>query len=268
MNLRLSLVTFFLFYYLIITSIITSFNSAYASYFPLRENYQEAATISHQTLSKDISNYLIIDVRSSYEYSVLHINDAINIPISNLGFIPTLNKLTAKDKRDIVFYCNGITCEKSYLANLTAKKFGIKNVYTFDLGLLEWAKLYPEKSVFFNTSPLDTKQLISLEKFQQHMISPQKFVSKINSESLVIDIREPFQRKDIILTQSAVSIPLHKFHHNIPRLKKASQSSILIFDAVGKQVYWLQYLLEKHGITDYYFMQGGVKNYLATKAAQ
>jgi rhodanese-related sulfurtransferase len=257
--LRLSLVTFALLYCL-----VAIVNSAYASYFPLRANYKEVATISHQNLSKDIDNFLIVDVRSSYEFSVLHIDNAINIPISNLGFIPALKKLRAKDKRDIVFYCNGITCEKSYLANLTAKKFGLENVYTFDLGVLEWAKLYPEKSMFFNVSLLKKEQLISLEKFQQHMISPESFVSKINGKSLVIDIREPFQRDDIILSNSAVSMPLHKFHHSIPRLKQVTQSSILIFDAVGKQVYWLQYLLEKHGIKDYYFMQGGVKNYLAT----
>lgn len=257
MSLRLLLVTFVLFCCLVVTS-------SHAAYFPLRESYAEVTTISHQTLATNKDKFLIVDVRSPYEFSVLHINDAINVPISNLGFIPTLKNLKASDKRDIVFYCNGITCEKSYIANLTAKKFGLQNTYTFDLGVLEWAKLYPEKSTFFNVSPLDTTQLVSPEKFQQHMISPKSFVNKINSESLVIDIREPFQRDKVILTKSAVSMPLHKFHHNIPRLKKATQSNILIFDAVGQQVYWLQYLLEKHDIKNYYFMKGGVKNYLAT----
>jgi len=244
---------------------MTVISPAQGAYFPLRDNYKEVATISHKALATNKDKFLVVDVRSSYEFSILHINDAINIPISNLGFIPTLKKLRKNDKRNIVFYCNGITCEKSYLANLTAQKFGIKNVYTFDLGVLEWAKLYPEKSAFFNTAPLKIEQLISPEEFQRHMLSPQSFVDKINDESLVIDIRDPFQRDIVILSKHAVSMPLQKFHHNIPRLKKATQSSILIFDAVGTQVYWLQYLLEKHGIKDYYFMQGGVKNYLATK---
>lgn len=37
---------------------------------------------------------------------------------------------------------------------------------------------------------------------------------------------------------------------------------LLIYDAVGKQVRWLQYLLEKNNVTGYYFMKGGIKSYL------
>jgi rhodanese-related sulfurtransferase len=230
--------------------------------FPLRDVYKNVSTITHQELANKINESLIIDVRSNYEFNVLHINSAINVPITNLGFIPTLNKIRASDERDIIFYCNGITCKKSYRACEKAKKNGIGNTFVFDLGILNWAKLYPEKSAFFNHSPLNLNKLIKPEKFRQHLLLPKDFIKKITPNSLLIDIREPFQREQLILQKNSVSSPLNKFHNTLNLIKK-NKGTLLIYDAVGKQIRWLQYLLEKHDIKNYYFMQGGVKSYLA-----
>lgn len=230
--------------------------------FPLRNIYSNVSTISHEELAKKLDNVLIIDVRSNYEYSVLHISKAINVPITNVSFIPTLKILRANDDRDIIFYCNGITCKKSYQASIEAKKYGIDKVFTFDLGVLNWAKLYPDKSVFFNHSPLDINYLIKPEKFRQHLLLPKDFVKKIQPDSMLIDIREPYQRDKLIFEKISVSAPLNKFQHAL-QLIKENNSTLLIYDAVGKQVRWLQYLLEKNNIENYYFMQGGVKQYLA-----
>jgi len=230
--------------------------------FPLRDIYKSVETISHQKLVIKINESIIIDVRSEYEFDVLHISNAINVPITNLGFIPTLNEIRADDERDIIFYCNGITCKKSYLASVEAKEYGINNIYTFDLGVLNWAKLHPEKSVFFNHSPLDVNLLIKPEKFRQHLLLPKDFIKKIKPNSLLIDIREPFQQEQFIFEEISISAPLNKFHNALILIKN-NKSTLLIYDAVGKQIRWLQYLLEKHNIENYYFMQGGVKGYLA-----
>ena len=96
--------------------------------------------ISHQDLAKKFNDVLIIDVRSTYEFQVLHINGALNVPITNLGFMPTLNRLRENDHRELVFYCNGMTCKKSYLANIKAQQHGINDSYTFDLGILGLGK--------------------------------------------------------------------------------------------------------------------------------
>ena len=44
--------------------------------------------------------------------------------------------------------------------------------------------------------------------------------------------------------------------------------TLLIYDEVGKQVRWLQYTLERYGIEQYYFMQGGAKGYYDMLARQ
>jgi len=233
------------------------------TYFPLRDTYSNLSTISHQALASKIDKAIIIDVRSDYEFSVLHIKKAINVPVTNSGFIPTLKILRTNDDRDIIFYCNGVTCKKSYQAGEKAKQSGIERIFIFDLGVLNWARLHPDKSVFFNRSPLNTDHLIRPEKFRQHLLLPKDFIKKITPKSLLIDIREPYQRNKLILKDNSVSAPLNKFQHTLKLIEK-SDSTVLIYDAVGKQVRWLQYLLEKHNIENYYFMQGGVKEYLAT----
>jgi len=36
---------------------------------------------------------------------------------------------------------------------------------------------------------------------------------------------------------------------------------LMIYDAAGKQVRWLQYYLEDKGLKSYYFMAGGINAY-------
>lgn len=86
-------------------------------------------------------DYLFIDVRSEDEYEGSHIEDAINIPVSEieerLGEIP-------KDK-PVIVYCNGSSCNRSGQAASILKENGYKEV--FDLiggGVFEWEeKGYP-----------------------------------------------------------------------------------------------------------------------------
>lgn len=235
-------------------------SSANIHQFPLRSHFSSVITISHQELAKRFDDMLIIDVRSAYEFQVLHINNAINVPITNLGFIPTLKVLRANDNREIVFYCNGTTCEKSYIANSKAQQNNIQNIFTFDLGILAWSQKHPDKATFFGDSPLAVNKLISTKKFDMHNLSPKEFVNKIDNNALVIDIREPFQRDITILGQESILVPLNNFHRILATMQKKN-ATLLIYDAVGKQVKWLQYLLEKQGIKNYYFMKGGVRAY-------
>lgn len=234
-------------------------------HFPLRNTYPDSITIDHYSLAKNLQSYLIIDVRSKYEYDVLHINNAINIPITNLGFIPKLKSLIKPDNRQIVFYCNGISCRKSYLANMKARKNNIHSVRTFDLGILLWSKCYPNKTSLFGRSPLPPNKLIDKKQFDLHNLSAEDFINKINRNrnSLVIDIREPFQRHGNKLQEISTNIPLNSFYHTLPAIKK-QQATLLIFDEVGKQVVWLQYLLEQQNLKNYYFLKGGVEAYLAS----
>ena len=229
--------------------------------FPLRKKYKDVPTISHEALYQKLGRVLVIDVRSAYEYETLRINGAINVSVSNKGFILELKKIREKDARPIVFYCNGITCSKSYKAVIKAQKHKIANITAFDLGIIGWAKAHPDAATLLEETPVILSKLISKAKFLAHMISPDEFVKKIDDNAMVLDIREPVQRDIVILDDIVRVTPSDRIGRVLQRAK-TRKKTLLIFDAVGKQVRWLQYRLEKEHVENYYFMKGGVKGFV------
>ncbi|RTR33463.1 rhodanese-like domain-containing protein [Shewanella atlantica] len=229
--------------------------------FPLRSIYKDIPIIDHHTLYKQLESTLVIDVRSQYEYDTLHIKGAINISISNAGFITRVKKLRAQDSRPIVFYCNGITCEKSYKASDKAIKNGITNVATMDLGIFGWIEAFPDAAVILGEETVPKDRLITNEKYQLHLLSPGEFVAKIDKSVMVIDIREHYHRDPVIL-EGVTRVASSDKVFGLLRKAKKNQQTILFYDAVGKQTPWLQYLIEKVGVENYYFMDGGVKAYV------
>lgn len=86
-------------------------------------------------------DYLFIDVRTESEYKSSHIEDAINIPVSEIE--ERMDEIQ-KD-RPVIVYCNGSSCNRSGQAASILKENGYKEV--FDLiggGIFEWEeKGYP-----------------------------------------------------------------------------------------------------------------------------
>ena len=86
-------------------------------------------------------DYIFVDVRTGSEYKSSHIEDAINIPVSEIE--ERLDEIP-KDK-SIIAYCNGSSCNRSGQAASILKENGYKEV--FDLvggGVFEWEeKGYP-----------------------------------------------------------------------------------------------------------------------------
>jgi len=229
--------------------------------FPLRHIFTNLEFITSAELLNEGDKNLIVDVRSNFEYKILHIKGAINIPISNMGFIPSLKKLAENDNRTIVFYCNGFDCKKSYRAAIKARAYDVLNVKVYDSGILEWAKKYPKMSVLLSRNMSSKDELISDEEFLNRNLHPKKFMKMIGMNVWIVDIREPFQRDIKILENITYISSIDKFNAILRRAKNANVQ-LMIYDAVGKQVRWIQYLLEKEEFDDYYFLKGGVKNFV------
>lgn len=240
---------------------------AFGAEFPLRDKYPEVKPISIEALKANYNETIIIDVRSREEFDVIHIKKAKHVPVTKTSFLADLEKVRSKDAdADIAFYCNGHTCAKSYKAAEKAMGAGFENIYCFDAGIFEWATTYPANSVLLDKSPVDPSSLISKEDLTARMLGWTDFSAKASAgESMIIDIRDPFQRaKNATLDQNK-NVKL-KGVRNIPldRLGKLlakgefKDKQLLIFDAVGKQVRWLQYYLEEGGYNNYAFLEKGV----------
>lgn len=236
------------------------------SEYPGRKIYVNTPYISLEQLTSEYNDVIVVDVRSGYEYSTLHIKGALNIPLISKNFIKEMEGLRkSQPRKKIITYCNGKTCMKSYKAASKCRTNGIDNVYAFDAGIMDWAKANPKLSVLLNTSPIDPARLISKEKFTARLLEPESFFNQVNnSNPMIIDVRDPLQRAGMALfvgrEKRATLDETTKLKAYISQAKNEGRP-LYIYDEAGKQVRWLMYYLEDQGATEYYFMKGGAKAY-------
>lgn len=234
-------------------------NTSASDDFPLRAEYQDVEVMSTDELAANFDNTLIVDVRSGMEYDVAHINKAVNVSISKATFTKDLEAVRAKDDpTPLAFYCNGHTCSKSYKAAKKAAADGFNNVYAYDAGIFDWIISQPDKATLMGKTPASKDKIISKSELKKRMLAYTDFLAKAGSDNAVnIDIRDPFQRKDIPDVPKLRNIPLDRLTKLLQE-KKFQGQQLLFLDAVGKQVRWLQYHLEENGYDNYYFLEKGV----------
>lgn len=241
--------------------------SAAKSDFPHRTRYKDVAVIEIDDLHHQLSEVIVVDVRSRYEYETLHIKGATNISLSHKDFAAKLKELRKDQKKPLVLYCNGGTCKKSYKAARKAKRGNVSNIVAFDGGIYNWASKYPANSVLLGHSPMRANAFINTMTFKKRMLGATDFETRMGPRAQVLDIRDRAQRDTQLFPFKEKRAQLDE----IDRLKtlviqaKRSGKTLLVYDKVGKQVRWFQYFLEKEGVRDYYFMKGGSEGYYETK---
>ena len=236
--------------------------AAPAGEFPFRSKYKDVEVVSLEDLAARRGEFIVVDVRAELEFNVVHIKDAVHKPIARRDFVDSVAALRAKDaEQPVAFYCNGHTCEKSYQAARKAKEAGFQNVFAYDAGIFDWVRAHPDKSVLLDSSPADLGKLIPASAFEAKSLSHADFVAKMKGPNvMVIDMREPMQRKTMPKLPEGVTV-VNKYSIALVRALQGESlkgKELLIFDAVGKQVRWLQYHLENGGHENYWFLRGGV----------
>lgn len=236
--------------------------------FPGRKEFPDVQIYGKAELNNDFDDVLIIDARSNYEYETIHINSSINIPVSSKDFGQRVRDVRDRSTKPIVFYCNGRTCYKSYKAVKAAIDNNVSNVYAYDAGMFEWANTYPERTTLLGQSPINPKDLLNKKILKSHMLKPKKFSQmayEMGDKARILDIRDVTQRSNGIgyFIGMEYWISLNRKNKVKQFIKKAhaDNKTLLIYDAVGKQVRWLQYTLEKQGIKNYYFMDKGARGF-------
>lgn len=233
--------------------------------FPGRSIYPEVKHISIEQLYGRRNDVVIVDVRSAYEYQTLRIANAVNISLADANFSEQMAALRKQDPRQIVVYCNGKTCMKSYKAARKCQLENIDDVVAYDAGIMDWAQKYPDATLLLDVKLTDPKKLISKAHFKRHTLSPDAFGDRMAStDDIVLDVRDRFQREGLsIFVGREFRVYLDDTKRLDRYLNKAKRENkgLLIYDAAGKQVRWLQYYLESKGIKNYYFMDGGIHAY-------
>lgn len=226
--------------------------------FPHRAEFPTLATIDIQVLAANLDDYLVVDVRSEFEYEIAHIQGAHNAPMANMLFTKAVTRLQERfgNESPIVVYCNGISCQKSYEAAATLLANNIKNVFVYDEGMDAWLHKHPSLSVLVG-KPATLDRIIRDDQFNEHVLDATAFTTRLSAEKnpLLVDVRDPIQRT-VALPMEAKQFQLDKFSRFIQQ-NQFKDRPLFIIDAVGKQVRWLQYLLEDKGYQKYFFVKSG-----------
>lgn len=258
---RMKLVVFLIAFSLVSTVCV-------AADLPFRKDYPGIKTVETADLKAgyDAGTFIIVDVRSTLEFDVIHPKNAFHVALANADFVKNLQALAAQhtDKK-IAVYCNGGTCLKSYKAATEAQDAGMNNVYAFDAGIPDWANNYPSDTLLLGKEVSDPqKQLIPKSELKKITLDFEAFKQKAaDANAVAIDARDPMQRTQKLPGfESALPIPLDKLIKNVISKGNLKDKQLLIFDQVGKQVRWLMYYLVDQGYTNFYFLKGGATGVL------
>lgn len=235
--------------------------------FPFRKNYPQVRIIETKDLTAKFDQYTIVDVRSPFEFDIMRIKGAHNIPLAQPDFADKVKDLYQKSGKPMVFYCNGHTCEKAYQAATKARQMAkVEQAIAYDGGIFDWAKANPKLTSLLDKPELDPKALISDDKFKAHLLEPQDFIDRARAgNTIVIDLRDTFQSDGISL------FPTRDIRtgFDMPRLRsiltdaKQKGQTVFFYDAAGHQIKHLQYFVEDVGLKDYFFMKDGMVGYYA-----
>ena len=237
--------------------------------FPVRKLYPAVPVVELKDLKARQDQVIIVDVRSAYEYQTLRMVGALNIPLSSPNFLKEMEQLRKSNpNKEIVVYCNGKTCKKSYKATQKCRDHSIPNVTAYDAGIFDWARAYPQEAILLGETPVDPGKLIAKSDFKKKLMDPAKFEALMaRNDIIVLDIRDRFQREALSLFPGIEkrvylddNAKLDKYLEQAARENK----TLLVYDAAGKQVRWLMYRIEKKGVKSYAFMKGGAHAYFAS----
>jgi rhodanese-related sulfurtransferase len=234
------------------------------SKFPGRDLYPEVHAYELSDLKRDFDSVVIVDVRSQYEFDTLRIKGALNVSISEKTFDDKIRTLRASTNKPIVFYCNGVTCHKSYQAVRQALFLKIDNTFAYDAGIFAWAKAYPDQAALLGRTPINPADIIEKDKFTSRLLAPAEFGSYINDSTVVLDVRDRFQREAVGFfpgVEKRVGLDQREKLDRLIQKTIREDKTLLIYDEAGHQVQWLQYHLIDAGMKNYYFMKGGAKAY-------
>jgi len=180
---------------------------------------------------------------------------------------------------------------------LRATKAGIKNTYTFDLGIPGWAEQYPDKVILLGKVLSESNiAFISNAKFLKKTLPWPDFKKMSAGRGIkVIDTRDIAQKgymrqadedklsreelerlikfrsgnRDMLLELGKTKVMSQSFDmlkRNVIGNKRYQHQTLLIFDQVGKQVRWLMYHLEAAGMKKYYFLEKGANGVIGIQA--
>lgn len=218
----------------------------------------DVPTLGALQLAERFDEVLVVDVRSALEYELLRIRGAEHVSVSNAGFAARLADVRQPSGGPpLVLYCNGPGSAKSERAVRAALESGFRDVFAFADGIAAWVAAHPDLAELHGDAPVAPTALIPDEEFRTRQVESEEFRRRAAlPEALLVDVRDPLLRAEQGDVPGARQIP---FDRLVPLLEHGEfrERDLLILDAAGDQVRWLQYYLDAYEYRRYAFLRAG-----------
>lgn len=244
-------------YYIVL--FIICLTTGYSNEYPHRKHYKNLQYLNLADFTRVYDHAIIIDSRDKFEHNAISILYSINIPREHMTEELLLKIRKKVDTQPIVFYCNGVMCLESYKATEMARKWGFKNIYCYDGGVFEFAKLNPQRIKVFGSKTNDNLKDMMLNDagFSDKVISMLSLKEKINSEYKIYDIRH----SDVQKSNPLKNVITSSFDKVIKDISDLNFSKKAIFiDDNGRRSKWLYFYLLKARYKHFYFLKSGNNN--------
>lgn len=108
-------------------------------------NFDEIPIVTYNQLVKFLNspNLILIDARTPHDFEKAHIGNAVNIFAyeENLDiYFQKLSSIPFDERKVIIVYCDGGSCDASHKVAKDLIQLGHKNVFVFTGGWEEWIK--------------------------------------------------------------------------------------------------------------------------------
>jgi rhodanese-related sulfurtransferase len=186
-------------------------------------------------------SFMLIDSRPLPRFQQGTIPGAVNIPYPSWDKV--VNRLPADKNTQLVFFCQGVTCQMSPLSQRKAIAMGYKNTKVYHEGVPEW-----QTKDYLTTRPQFVKEA---------------YVDK-DIPSVIVDVRSPDEAKSGHI-KGAVGMPAATVKSHLKSFPPASlQAPIIVYDGRGgaESVAVARELI-KSGQTNVQVIEGGLLGWQA-----
>jgi rhodanese-related sulfurtransferase len=221
--------------------------------------FPSVQTISLRELWNLFHEVRVVDVRTRFEFDVVHIRDSLHRPLSGDQTRDAGDGLADLARgTTLVFTGNDPHDTRPFTAALEALGQGIP-VRVNRQGVLAWTDAFPSRSVLMGSCPADPEAVLPNAVHRRRLIGPGEFPGATGlPNTLCIDIRSAYDRAPLPGRIPVRTIPMEAFLEAVG-CRVWSEKTLILLDRDSSRLPWLHRFLQAAGYDDLLFLEGGTQ---------